>query len=309
MNIKTLNNNPEKVMKCDVQDHTGLNDFQKLPNKHGVAIPKVGIERFRVPLNFEHLDGTVMSHDAEASLYAYLGANKTGVNMSRFVNILQEEVSKSPVNTKFFKTLLNRLRLDLRDYDHEDPVAHTYLKLKFNYPLKQKSLKSENWGWQYYAVELEGDCDPTGHITMSMTVNFEYSSTCPCSLSMAKQYEDDYREGRTTEGSGIATAHSQRSLCICKIKFDVDADFRIEELVELLRIALPTETQPMVKRVDEQAFAILNGEYPMFVEHASRRLATILDEETRILDWEASVEHFESLHSHNAVAYIRKERN
>jgi GTP cyclohydrolase I len=309
MNIKTLNNNPEKVMKCDVKDHTGLNDFQKLPNQHGIAIPKVGIERFRVPLNFEHLDGSVMSHDAEASLYAYLGADKTGVNMSRFVNILQEEVNKSAVNTKFFKSLLNRLRLELRDYDHEDPVAHTYMKLKFNYPLKQKSLKSGNWGWQYYAVELEGDCDPTGHITMSMTVNFEYSSTCPCSLSMAKQYEDDYREGRTTEGSGIATAHSQRSLCVCKIKYDVDSDFRIEELVDLLRIALPTETQPMVKRLDEQAFAILNGEYPMFVEHASRRLSHVLDEESRILDWEASVEHFESLHSHNAVAYIRKERN
>ncbi|MCO4793206.1 MAG: GTP cyclohydrolase I FolE2 [Bacteriovoracaceae bacterium] len=309
MNIKTLNNNPEKIMKCEVQDQTGLNDFQKLPNQHGTAIPKVGIERFRVPLNFEHLDGTVLSHDAEASMYAYLGADKTGVNMSRFVNILQEEVSKAPVNNLFFKNLLNRLRFELRDYEHESPVDYTYLKLKFNYPVKQKSLKSDNWGWQYYAVEVEGSCNPTGQITMNMTVNFEYSSTCPCSLSMAKQYEEDFREGRTTEGSGIATAHSQRSLCVCKITFDAASGFRIEELVDLLRAALPTETQPMVKRLDEQAFAILNAEYPMFVEHASRRLTHILDEEKRILDWEASVEHFESLHSHNAVAYIRKERS
>ena len=63
----------------------------------------------------------------------------------------------------------------------------------------------------------------------------------------------------------------------------------------------------MVKRIDEQAFAILNAENPMFVEHASRRLAHVLNLEEKILDWEASVEHFESLHSHNAVAYIRKE--
>lgn len=102
MNIKTLNNNPEKVMKCEIQDQSGLNDFQKLPNQHGVAIPKVGIERFRVPLLFEHQDGEVMSHDAEASVYASLGADKTGVNMSRFVKILQEEVAKSAVNNPFF---------------------------------------------------------------------------------------------------------------------------------------------------------------------------------------------------------------
>ena len=44
----------------------------------------------------------------------------------------------------------------------------------------------------------------------------------------------------------------------------------------------------------------------MFVEHATRRLSAVLDAEKRILDWEAKVEHLESLHSHNAVAVIRK---
>ena len=75
----------------------------------------------------------------------------------------------------------------------------------------------------------------------------------------------------------------------------------------LLKSALPTETQSMVKRQDEQAFAILNGENPMFVEHASRRLSAVLDSVKDIYYWEAKVEHFESLHSHNAVAMIFKE--
>ena len=44
----------------------------------------------------------------------------------------------------------------------------------------------------------------------------------------------------------------------------------------------------------------------MFVEHASRRLAHVFDNEKRIIDWKVKVEHFESLHSHNAVAYIKK---
>lgn len=308
MNISTLNNTPKAVMDCDIQDSTGLNDFQKLPNQHGTAIPRVGIERFRLPLKFVHQNGETMTHDGEASMYCYLSGDKTGVNMSRFVGILQEEIANLVVDKNFFKTMLNRYRMELRDYEHEDPISQTILKLNFSYPLKQKSLKSDNWGWQYYKTELLGTCDKNGNIMMNMTVEFEYSSTCPCSLSMAEQYEKDFREGRTTEGHGIAAAHGQRSLCTCKITYNLDDDVKIEELINLLREALPTETQPMVKRVDEQAFAILNGENPMFVEHASRRLAHVLNTESRILDWEASVEHFESLHSHNAVAYIRKEQ-
>lgn len=296
-------------MGCDIQDASGLNDFQKLPNQSGVAIPKVGIERFRVPLTFRHADGTQMNHDAEASMYSYLRGDKTGVNMSRFCTILQEVACEHPVDNQFFAKVLERYRWELRDYDTEEPVDGVYLKLKFSYPLKQPSLRSENWGWQYYDCEMAGMTDKTGKVRMDTTVFFEYSSTCPCSLSMAKQYEKDFQQGTTTEGSGVAAAHGQRSLCTLRATYDVEDNVKIEELVNLLRKALPTETQSLVKRVDEQAFAILNGENPMFVEHATRRLSVVLDTDTRIVDWEASVEHFESLHSHNAVAYIQKERN
>tara|TARA_Y100001958_G_C21148675_1_gene485403 strand:- start:753 stop:1163 length:411 start_codon:yes stop_codon:yes gene_type:complete len=124
---------------------------------------------------------------------------------------------------------------------------------------------------------------------------------------MAKQYEEDYRLGKTKEGNGIATAHSQRSKASVSVHYDYESDITIEKVIDLLKVALPTETQSMVKRLDEQAFAILNGENPMFVEHASRRLSAILDSVEDILYWEAKVEHFESLHSHNAVAMIFKE--
>lgn len=294
-------------MNCSIQDASGLNDFQKLPDLSGISIPRVGIERFRIPLNFRHADGTEMNHDAEASMYSFLEGSKTGVNMSRFCSILQEVAESKPVNNFFFKSVLERYRLELRDFPEENPVEKVYLKLKFNYPLKQPSLKSQNWGWQYYQCEMSGVTNAAGATLMETTVLYEYSSTCPCSLSMAKQYERDYAQGLTTEGSGVAAAHGQRSLCTLKVTYKVEDNVTIEEMVDLLRIALPTETQSLVKRVDEQAFAILNGETPMFVEHATRRLSAVLNKEKRFLNWEASVEHFESLHSHNAVAYIKKE--
>lgn len=77
-NIEALRNNREDIMNPGIKDDTGLNDFQKRPNEVHIAIPKVGIERFRIPLNFEHKDGSVMTHDAEASMYVYLEAHKTG---------------------------------------------------------------------------------------------------------------------------------------------------------------------------------------------------------------------------------------
>ncbi|PIK16604.1 GTP cyclohydrolase FolE2 [Halobacteriovorax sp. JY17] len=306
MDLHTLRSNHSDIMDCEVKDSTGLNDFQKLSNEFGVAIPKVGIERFRIPLKFKHDDGSIMSHDCEASMFVFCDAHKNGVNMSRFCAILQEESEISAIDNAFFKKILHRYRTDLRDSNTEELIPESFLKLDFKFPVKQKSLKSENWGWQYYNCSLEGRENRDGQVIMSMTVNFEYSSTCPCSLSMAKQYEKGFASGEITEGNGIATAHSQRSNATVTIDYNMEKPVSLIQLIEMLRIALPTETQSLVKRLDEQAFAILNGENPMFVEHSSRRISAVLNQEEAILDWKAKVEHFESLHSHNAVAYISK---
>lgn len=299
----------DRILQCEVKDHTGLNDFQKLPDSTGLAIDKVGINRFRIPLRYYRKDGTIMNHDTKASMYVTLAAGKTGINMSRLCAYLQEESDNSPVGLDFLKTILGRYHIDMRDSPNEPLLSSAWLKLHFSFAMRQPSLKSKNSGWQYYDCVLEGKSvivDGSPSLRVFLTVNYEYSSTCPCSLSMAKQYEQDYRDNKTQEGNGIATAHSQRSNCCCTIEFNPNEIFFIEDLVALLRKALPTETQSLVKRLDEQAFAILNGENPMFVEHATRRLATVLNQEPKILDWVCSVAHWESLHSHNAIGVISK---
>ncbi len=299
-------NHVEEILDCSAKDENGLNDFQKLPNSHGGAIPRVGIERFRIPVSFHHPEGQVMGHDAEASMFVSLRGDKTGVNMSRLCAILQDELALGPVDKPTLKAIVKRYRRELRDSNEENLVARAELGLKFQYPTRQKSLRSQNWGWQYYAVsisatEMEGD-----GFLLELALEYEYSSTCPCSLSMAKQYERDFERGKVTEGSGIATAHGQRSCATVTCRISPEGPFFVEELVALMRKAIPTETQSLVKRVDEQAFAIINGENPMFVEHVARRLDHAFEGEAHILDWKAKIEHFESLHGHNAVAYTQK---
>ncbi len=296
----------DRIVKCTPKDESGLNDFHRLPDLFGIDIDKVGINRFRIPLLFRHKDGTVMNHDSEVSMYISFPKGKAGINMSRLYAFLQEEADGQIIDVNFFKRILHRYRRDMRDTEDENLYNDSYIKLKFNYPIKQKALKSEQSGWQYYQCAIEGREDKTGHVRLYLTVHYEYSSTCPCSLSMSKQYEEQYRESITEEGNGMAVAHSQRSEAKCTVELSAEEDYYIEDLVEVLRKAIPTETQSFVKRVDEQAFAVLNAQNPMFVEHATRRLSKALNDEPKFLDWVVSVEHWESLHSHNAVAVIRK---
>ncbi|HLF18357.1 MAG TPA: GTP cyclohydrolase FolE2 [Candidatus Omnitrophota bacterium] len=288
------------------KDGSGLSDFHKMPDIYGFDIDKVGINRFRIPLKFRHKDGTVMNHDGIASMYIHFPKGKAGINMSRLYEILQEEADQSFVSHQLFKKILTRYRRDMRDNDDESLFKAAYLKFKFNYALKQPALKSPKEGWQYYVCEMEGRKDSQGKIRMFLTTHYEYSSTCPCSLSMSKQYETEHALNLTSEGNGMAVPHSQRSQAKVTVEIPFGTEFFVEDLVELIRKAIPTETQSFAKRVDEQAFAVLNAQNPMFVEHATRRLSRVLNADKRVLDWVVSVEHWESLHSHNAVAVIRK---
>jgi len=67
---------------------------------------------------------------------------------------------------------------------------------------------------------------------------------------------------------------------------------------------VPTETQVMVKREDEQAFAELNAANPIFVEDAARLFTEQLKLDGRIGDFRVVASHQESLHSHDAVSIL-----
>lgn len=296
----------DDILDCNSKDESGLNDFQKLPTEDLIAIPRVGITRYRLPIELTNKFGVTRSHDCEASMYVNLDANKNGVSMSRLCTILQANAGSEKMSAKFFQDVLRRYRIELADEGDKELIGEAFLNLKFNFPVKQKSLKSENWGWQYYPVSLKAKETKEGGFEFFINLTYEYSSTCPCSLSMAKQYENEFNQGKTTEGVGIGVPHSQRSKLSCTVKVNPDEEFYIEDLILLLKEAIPTETQSLVKRVDEQAFAILNGTHPMFVEHATKRVSKVLNSQGVILDWLVQLEHIESLHSHNAAAVIYK---
>ncbi len=83
-------------------------------------------------------------------------------------------------------------------------------------------------------------------------------------------------------------------------------DFPIIDMIDLIEDALKTPVQTAVKREDEQAFALANGQNLMFCEDAARRMQRALDADERIADFRVRATHHESLHPHDAVAVATK---
>ncbi len=150
----------------------------------------------------------------------------------------------------------------------------------------------------------------------------QYSSTCPASAALSRQliqeqFARDFADGAAldrqamlawlgTPAGIVATPHSQRSSVTLRVKLAAGFDFPITELIDRVEHALQTPVQTAVKREDEQAFALANGQNLMFCEDAARRIARTLDADERIADFRLRAAHYESLHPHDAVAYASK---
>tara|TARA_B100000575_G_scaffold294661_1_gene312830 strand:- start:9150 stop:10049 length:900 start_codon:yes stop_codon:yes gene_type:complete len=269
-----------------------LPDLQNGPasliNGANVPIQQVGISNFKLPLHIKQRDGKTQLLEVSVDGYVSLDANKKGINMGRIMRTFYR--FKDDIFT------LDTLENILKAYKKDLNAQEAFLRLNFSFPMLKNSLRSELQGYQYYEVAFEGHLDSYGRFNKFMHLNFEYSSACPCSYELSEHA----REVRKL----AAIPHSQRS--VAEITVALKDTFYVEDLVEICREALQTETQVIVKREDEQAFAELNGAFQKFVEDAARLLYKELDSYNSIRDFVVRCAHLESLHSHDAVSRICK---
>ena len=276
-----------KPTKDDIETFPDLqNGPSSLIQGSPVEIQQVGIHNFRLPLKYATRDKKVVELETKVTGTVSLEAHKKGINMSRIMRSFYE-YKNDVFNINKLETVLEAYQAKLKTFDSK-------ISLKFSYPIIKKSLRSDNEGYQYYNVTLEGDLNKEGKLTKYMHFDFVYSSACPCSYELA-EYARKYRNKATV-------SHSQRS--VARISIEFDHMVWIEELQEMCDRALNTETQVVVKREDEMAFAELNGSYLKFVEDAARLLYEQLIADKRIKDFRVICSHQESLHSHDAISVI-----
>ena len=274
---------------------------------HAQALDWVGMQGIALPIN---LAGQRVHAHADVGVSLDDG-NARGIHMSRLYLALHalEHQALSPAT-------LQQLLSAFLD-SHQDLSQQASITLRGEVLLSRPALVSPLAGWKAYPFEVRARQYSWGfHVELQVEV--AYSSTCPCSAALARQliqqrFIEDFA-GRPLDhaqllawlGSPqgiVATPHSQRSTATLQVRLQADStQLPLVELINAAEQALGTAVQTAVKRADEQAFALANGQNLMFCEDASRRLHSALREQAAFSAFHLRVVHAESLHAHDAVA-------
>ncbi|SMO48349.1 GTP cyclohydrolase FolE2 [Ruegeria faecimaris] len=292
VNYPSLSRHYPEGFAVDEAYRASLPDLQNGPSSliRGAKqqIQHVGISNFRLPIRFHRKQGDDLTLETSVTGTVSLDAEKKGINMSRIMRSFYKHAERT-FSFEVIEAALNDYMTDLDSFDAR-------IQMRFSYPDRTQSLRSGLEGYQYYDIALEL-VEQNGVRQKIMHLDYVYSSTCPCSLELSEH-------ARSTRGQ-LATPHSQRSVARISVAVDCDADcLWFEDLIALCRRAVPTETQVMVKREDEQAFAELNAANPIFVEDAARLFCAELLADHHIGDFRVIASHQESLHSHDAVSVL-----
>jgi GTP cyclohydrolase I len=287
-----------------------LPDIAAQASRQALPLDWVGMCGIALPVLF---DGQRLSATADAGVSLDDGEAR-GIHMSRLYLALEmlEQENLTP-------TLLRRILQSFLD-SHQGLSRNAYLKIHADLLLKRPALISPLAGWKRYPVSIEARLK-NAMFHVELKIDVAYSSTCPCSAALSRQliqqqFVDDFANRSlqhadvlawlgSTKGI-VATPHSQRSTAHLNVRLDdyLD-DLPLMALINDAEATLGTAVQTAVKRADEQAFALANGQNLMFCEDAARRLNLALKRSPGIHAFHIRVVHAESLHAHDAVAESR----
>lgn len=252
-----------------------MRDIQSGPPDVAIAVDRVGIKNFKLPLVVRDRVKGRQHTVAEVELSVDLPARFKGTHMSRFVEALSGFTGE--LDLLSFRTLLEDVRTRLE-------AQNAHLTLRFPYFLAKASPASGARSLMDYACQVSGEFAGE-KFRQTLTVAVPVMTVCPCSLAISD------------EG-----AHSQRALVTLTCRFS--GFVWLEELIELAEAAGSSPVYALLKREDEkyvteQAFA-----NPTFVEDVARRAASALGAHPKITWYRVEVESFESIHNHSAFAGI-----
>lgn len=287
-----------------------LPDIAAQASRQALPLDWVGMCGIALPVLF---DGQRLSAKADAGVSLDDGEAR-GIHMSRLylaLEILEQESLTPALLRKVLQSFLKT---------HEGLSNSAYLKIHTDLLLKRPALISPLAGWKTYPVSIEARLK-NAMFHVELKIDVPYSSTCPCSAALSRQliqqqFVDDFANKPlqhadvltwlgSTKGI-VATPHSQRSNAKMRLRLDdyLD-DLPLIAIINDAEAALGTAVQTAVKRADEQAFALANGQNLMFCEDAARRLNLALKRSPGINAFHLRVVHAESLHAHDAVAESR----
>ena len=275
----------------------------------------VGMENIAVPITIQLDNDHRLQVAAKANVFVSLDSPESkGIHMSR-VHLAINQLASIDCNKQNLEKLLDNMISSQGDISQQARV-----ELSFDLVLSKPALLSDESGFQSYPVVIRAEKKDQGY-NYGFELTIAYSSTCPCSASLARQLyanaidtkfpggtinKADLLAWAQSQAGSVATPHSQRSYAYVNFSIGGGDWPDLSSMIFHLEEVIGTPVQTAVKRNDEQEFARLNAGNLMFCEDAARRVKKSLEKMPNVEDYWFKIEHQESLHAHNAVVIDQK---
>ena len=255
-------------------------DVQNLEDNRNLEIHKVGVKNVQFPLIIADRSKEKQHIVANVNMYVDLPKQFKGTHMSRFIEILNKYKNQS-ISMHVIKDVLEMMKKSLDAKTAHIEISFPYFVEKESPVSKQKSLM--NYDCKFVGMNNKSESNFVLEVTAPI------STVCPCSKEISER-----------------GAHNQRGKVTVKIRSD---DFIwIEEMVDVIEAQASCGVYSLLKREDEKQVTEKAYDNPKFVEDVVRDVALRLKADKRISWFSVECANQESIHNHDAYAYLEKER-
>jgi GTP cyclohydrolase I len=253
-----------------------LVDVQNSTDNRQITIDKVGVRGVRHPIRVRDQANDFQHTIGDFTLTVELPHNFKGTHMSRFLEALNE--NKGEISAESIPNLIQSLKERLH-------AERAHVVVQFPYFMTKAAPVTGKTGMMDYQVKFDANC--AGDFILQVQV--PVTTLCPCSKEIS-----DYG------------AHNQRGLVTANIR--MSEMIWIEEVVHMIESCASCDLYPVLKRPDEKWVTERAYNNPRFVEDMVREVAMVFDKDSRITWYSIEVENFESIHAHNAYAFLERQK-
>ena len=255
-----------------------VEDIQNHKDDREIDIDQVGVKGISYPITVLDKNEGEQHTVARISMYVNLPRYYKGTHMSRFVEILNEHSRR--ISLQNFIEILEEMK---RRLDAES----SRMEITFPYFINKKAPVTGSQGFLEYQCSFKGSLNKKPDLIL--IIHVPISTLCPCSKEIS-----DFG------------AHNQRGEVRLQVRFRKFV--WIEDLIRLVEDSASSDVYSVLKREDEKFVTERAYKNPMFVEDIVREIAQKLNLDRNITWFAVEAENFESIHNHNAYAYIEKHK-
>jgi len=257
-----------------------MKDIQNHADHRNIDIDQVGVKGIRYPITVLDKNMGKQQTVAQINMYVNLPRYYKGSHMSRFVEILNEHSNR--ISLQNFSEILEEMKERLS-------AESAHMEIDFPYFINKAAPVTGSQGLMEYRCTFKGSLNDHKGTDLVTSIIVPISTLCPCSKEISE-----------------FGAHNQRGEVKLQVRFNKFV--WIEDLIKLVEASASSDVYSVLKREDEKYVTERAYDNPMFVEDIVREIAQKLNADPNITWFVVESENFESIHNHNAYAYIERRK-